>query len=1264
LNEEINRPFDLSKDWLARVMLIRLKAESHILVVTMHHIISDEWSLKVFFRELAEFYGAFVENVSVSLPELPVQYADFVTWEQNCVQRTHRAEHLSFWREHLCDAPPPLELPADSSRRAGFSIRGSRESLRLGEDLRVALDILAKQTRTTPFMVLLAAFKALLYRYTGQEDLCVATPFAGRNQIETEGLIGFFVNTLPLRTRAGGDLTFKEWLIRVRKVVLDACAHQDLPLEKLVQELEPERASGHMPYTNIMFALQDELLAGFRLPGISHELIEVSTSTSKFDLTLFVQQTGDGLVIRAEYSQELFDRRTVIRLLEHFKVLLCGIAADASQRLSQLPLLGAGERQLIIEGWNKTSSDYPRDFTIHEIFERQAALQPGAAAVKFGEESLTYAELNARADAFATKLREGAGVVPGTRVAVCLNPSVDLVVSLLAILKAGAAYVPLDPACPKEWLAFMLSDADVSVLLTESSLAQLLPQTEVQTLCIDPSGNANGIARRTSKRTDASHSVPLTGSSPLAYIIYTSGSTGRPKGVAVPHRAVNRLVLNSNYLQIESTDRIAQVSNLSFDAATLEIWGALMNGALLVGIDKSILLAPTAFADELRRQSITVMFLTSALFNQLATETPSAFASLRALIVGGDALDPKHIRAVLENHSPRCLINGYGPTENTTFTCCHLIERVPEGATTVPIGRPISNTQVFILDAQLNPVPVGVRGELFTGGDGLAVGYWNRPDLTAEKFIPNPFGGGRLYRTGDLARYRPDGTVEFLGRIDQQVKIRGFRVELEEIEANLEQHSDVRDAAVVVQEPCPGEKRLVAFIIQKLGKPVRVDALRRFLEGKLPPYMVPAAFVELEKLPLTPHGKLDREVLKSLKPPEDTGNHVAPRNSTETALAKIWQEVLGRNGFGVTENFFHLGGHSLLAVRLVANVERELGRRVSLASFLQGPTIAQMATSVRSEFPIDCEGHSKESSLVELQGQGSRPPLVLVHGAGGGMLWGYANLAHHLGADRPVYALTSQALAGKPEFETIEAMAASYVEVLRRTQPHGPYYLGGYCFGGDVAYEMARQLHASGAQIAFLGLLNSVPPNSSYARIPFNPVWGIRFLRNLVYWGNYVRQLKPEARRELFHWKLGILKKRLSSGVRGSNRLDIGDFVNLSALSPTERRLWETHIQALFDYQPEPFAGRVHLFRSPGHQVWCSMEPHYGWRGLAQGGVDVTIVPGAHERILEEPFVQTLAAELRKALDKRDPPPVAFARRAHFQPEDSDVLPSPQAVVS
>jgi amino acid adenylation domain-containing protein/FkbH-like protein len=1262
IRDEATRPFNLcGNEPLIRAMLLRTGPDECLVGTTMHHIVCDEWSLKVFYRELAAFYAAALLNEPAKLPELPIQYADYAVWQRQWLKGATLDEQLNFWTNHLAPPRAVTEITTDRARGSTPTFRGRTITRELAPHLKEGLARILRAKQSTSFMTLLAAFYALVHRYTGMDDVIVGTPIAGRNRAETEGLIGFFVNTLLLRASVAENPSFEELLGRVRAAALGAYAHQDVPFEKVVEALRLERSLDHLPLTKLMFAVQHREQPPALASGIEMELIDVDTETAKFDITFVLQESENGLTARVEYNSDLFEAATMWRMVEHYENLLEGIVENPARRISELPMIGEAERNQLLVQFNKTDAEYPRDASIQELFEARVEKKPDALAAAFDNESVTYGDLNRRANQLAHYLRSN-GVGRGTPVAICVERSVDMLAGFLGILKAGGAYVPLDPRYPKARLEYILTDTRAPVLIAQKHLLPNLPQTAAKTICLETE-------KAKILRESAENSSAICGGDDLAYIIYTSGSTGKPKGVAVPHRGVNRLVLNTNYIQLGESDRLGQISNISFDAATFEIWGALLNGGQLRGISAEIALSPADFAAQLREQGVTAMFLTSALFSQLS-EIPGVFETVRTVIAGGDALDPKAVRAVLSQKPPMRLVNGYGPTENTTFTCCCLLNGFPEEATNVPIGRPISNTQVFIVDKYRNPVPIGVPGELFTGGDGLAIGYWERPELNAEKFVTQQFDPSepprRLYRTGDLARFLPDGNVEFLGRIDNQVKIRGFRVEPGEIENALSQHPQVRECAVVALGTGAGQRKIAAYYAGKNKPGPSAPDLRRFLSERLPDYMVPSAFVSLDALPLTENGKVDRRALPdpSAHRPQGEKKYASPRDAVELELTRIWENVLGVQPVGIEDRFFDLGGHSLLAARVVAEIEKAFGKKLKLSVIFQAQTVEELAAIVRNETregDITCG-----TCAVTLQPKGTQTPLFFVHGAGGGMFWGYVNLSRRLGTEQPVYAFDARALDERGKFETIEEMAAQYVADLRRIQPRGPYQLGGYCFGGNVAFEMARQLQAQGEEISFLALLNCAPPNSKYFRISWTPLWGARFVRNLLYCMNSARQWTAEQRNGFLQWKWNRLKQRLSAmaGGAGESKQPAGNgLIDMASVPEGEREIWTRHIRALMNFRPRPFKGLVHLFRSASHPIFCSFAHDYGWGELAQGGVAVTVVPGAHERILEEPWVERLATEFKKVLTSRTasvqppaaaPAPAALASRpsAVMTPEE------------
>ncbi|MHC5738119.1 non-ribosomal peptide synthetase [Nostoc sp.] len=957
ITAEIEHPFDLSSGPLLRVILLVLSETEHILLLNMHHIICDDWSMGVLIRELGTLYAAFAQNQPSPLLELPLQYADFAHWQREWLQGEVLQTQLAYWREQLNDISI-LHLPTDKPRPAIQSYQGATQFLELPLKLIDALEKLSQQEGATLFMTLLAAFQTLLYRYTHQEDIALGSPIANRNRSEIEGIIGFFVNSLVLRSNLSGNPSFRELLGRVREVTLGAYSHQDLPFEKLVEELHPERNLSHHPLFQVVFGFQNAPMSALELPGLVPSFMNIDLKKTRFDLELHLWKCSedfrslwganweysDGLRGVMVYNTDLFDKATISRMVEHFKTLLSGIVANPEERIANLPLLSEAELHQVLVEWNNTQADYPQYKCIHQLFEEKVQQYPDSIAVNFANEQLTYQELNTRSNQLAHHLQK-IGVGSEVLVGICILQSIEMIIGLLGILKAGGAYVPLDPSYPQERLNFMLEDAQVSVLLTQENLLKHFEGFLKPIISIDKDWEIITQEKQENPKKDLN-------SDNLAYVIYTSGSTGKPKGVAVPHKAVNRLVCNTNYIKLLPSDKVAQASNVSFDAATFEIWGALLNGAQLVGISKDVTLSPHELALQLREKGIDVLFLTTALFQQIYRDVPQGFASLKYLLFGGETVDLRWIKKIIKNGAPKHLIHVYGPTENTTFSSYDYVKELPS-ATSLPIGRPITNTQIYILDPHLQLVPIGVTGELYIGGEGLAREYLNRPELTTKHFIPHPFSNNpktRLYKTGDLARYLPDGNIEFLGRIDNQVKIRGFRIELSEIEAVLNQYPAVRETVVLAVEDVPDGKYLVAYIVMKQEQIPMQDVqgfaslLRQFLKEKLPEYMVPRAYMVLESLPLTHNGKVDRRAL----PMPDTitfnkQDYVAPRSQVEELLAQIWAKVLGKEQVGIHDNFFELGGHSLLATVLTSRIRDTFQIDLPVRNLFEAPTVEQLS---------------------------------------------------------------------------------------------------------------------------------------------------------------------------------------------------------------------------------------------------------------------------------------------------------------------------------
>jgi amino acid adenylation domain-containing protein len=941
VDAEVRQPFDLATGLLCRFLALRAGDDDHILVVTVDHIIADGWSLAILMDEFACAYAALAGGVAPILPELRLQYADYAAWQNAWLTGETLDGQLHFWRELLAGAPESVELPIDRPRPRLKSFRGAVERFTIEPELTAILARAARESGATMFMTLLAGYMALLARYSSQDDLVVGTPVANRSPREVEPIVGFFANSLVLRCKLAGNPDFRSIVRGIRELMLDVAPHQSVPFEKLVEELRPHRNLNRTPLFNITFEFQEKPPVAMDLPGLVWTPVLRETGTAKFDLSMAMEYDGNALRGRIEYDSDLFLPSTITRLIEHFRTLLRSAMEDPGRRLYELDLMPEAERRTLLAAWNDTATQYPGDQTIQDLFERQAVRTPDAPAVADEQETLTYAELDDRGNRIAARLQE-MGVHHANFVALYMERSANLIAALLGTLKAGAAYVPLDPAFPPDRLAFMLRDSRAVALICEHASPEILPLSgSVPLLCLGscgtalPSCNAGG--------------SPPRSPHDFAYVIYTSGSTGAPKGVVVPHRAVVRLVCNTNYVDLGPGDVIAQSSNASFDAATFEIWGALLNGARSEIVSTDTVLAPARFHAQIVARSINTLWMTSGLFNQYCREIPHAFATVKHLLAGGDVLEPDSVDAVLAAAPPQRFLNCYGPTECTTFSTARLVENVDDRS--IPIGRPIANTRLYILDRFWRPVPLGVPGELYIGGDGLAIGYLGRPGLTSAAFIPDPFSGtpgARLYRTGDMVRYLTDGAVEFLGRIDSQVKLRGFRIELGEIETALQSHPSVSQAVVVVHQDDSGDKRLVAYLVPEPGEQPAIRDLRAFLAGSLPPYMIPAVYVTVDGMPLNPNGKVDRKRLPepaALRLAPDS-THASPRTPTEKLVAAIWSELLGIEDPGIHDNFFELGGHSLLATQMVSRLQQQFGWLAQVRTVFEHPTIAELSGAI------------------------------------------------------------------------------------------------------------------------------------------------------------------------------------------------------------------------------------------------------------------------------------------------------------------------------
>lgn len=982
--------FNLTEEPLLGAKLVQLTPTENVLLLTIHHIIFDGWSVNVFLQELPKIYSALVEHGQPNLPQINLQYVDFAVWQQQWLQGEVLESQLAYWQQKLAGIPELLELPTDRPRPAVQSFRGETQFFTIELDISEALVRLSQQQEVTLFMLLLTAFKVLLYRYTNQPDIVVGSTVANRQNPQIQEMIGFFANTLVLRTDLSDNPTFLELLQQVKKVVLEAYDHQELPFDKLVEALHPERNLSYSPLFQIDFSLEHEATSAINLKDLTINISNPETNhTAKFDLSLSLQKTDRGLTGGFEYSTDLFDAATIARMIGHWQTLLVGIVANPEQKLSDLPILTAIEKQKLLVEWNQTQQDYPQNVCIHQLFESQVEQTPDAIAVIFKDKQLTYRELNSKANQLAHHL-QALGVKPETLVGICVERSLEMIIGVLGILKAGGAYVPIDPAYPSECIAYMLDDSHLPILLTQQKLVASLQNHQAQVICLDSDWE------EISKGSELAPQSDVTPEN-LAYVIYTSGSTGKPKGVTIQHQSlVNYIHAVSIEYEIDKCDRILQFASISFDVSAEEIYTSLTSGATLMLRTDSMLDSTEQFLQKCIDWELTVLVLPTAYWHELtAFLSQEKFVlppSLRLVVIGGEQALTERWNTWLEYVGIQVrLLNNYGPTEATIGATIYDLSKTDPTLTHLPIGRPICNVQTYILDRYLQPVPVGVLGELHIGGVGLARGYLNRPDLTNEKFIPNPFSNDpnyRLYKTGDLVRYLPDGNIEYLGRIDNQVKIRGFRIELGEIEATLSQHPDVQEVAVICREDIPSNKRLVAYVVSNLihehipyhsecqleldgntitfhtedistggvglvGVPATDQrtlsgSLRDYLKQKLPDYMIPSAFVLMKALPLTPNGKIDRRTLRAPDSfhTEQEDKFVAPRTPAEAKLAAIWAEILGLKRIGINDNFFELGGHSLQAASLVSKLSGEMNLKVSVKLLFEHPTIAELAVAI------------------------------------------------------------------------------------------------------------------------------------------------------------------------------------------------------------------------------------------------------------------------------------------------------------------------------
>jgi amino acid adenylation domain-containing protein len=1232
--------FELSRGPLLRVQLLELEPDEHLFVLVLHHILFDGWSAGVFARELCALYQAFSTGEKPSLPEPSLQYVDYAVWQRAEYEGKGRGSDLTYWRQKLGGQLPVLRLPIYRPRPKQQSFRGADATFVYPGALAARLSELAQQRGCTLFMVMLAAFNVLLHRYTGDEDIVVGTLTANRERPELEALIGLFLNSLVLRTDLSGDPRFLELLDRVREVTLDAYAHQSVPVERLVEELRPQRDAGHPPLFQVLFVLQNGSTPALELGDLRLEPLPFETTASDVDLEVQFSMSDEGLLGRAIYNTDLLDAASISRFMGQLQTLLDAIVQAPDTRLSRLPLVTPAEREHLLEQSSGPASSFSMEQGLLARIEQHARTRPEHVAVVAADGGqLTYGELSEHSSRLAAHL-QALGVGPEVTVAVCLERSPQLLVALLAVLKAGGAYVPLDVDYPRERLEFMLQDSQARLLLTVRGWAGFLPESaSCPLVCMDelPSGASAPAAVRPLG--------PVHGEN-AAYLIYTSGSTGTPKGVVVRHQGLHNYALTAIHdYALSPADRVLQFASLSWDTSAEEIYPTLLAGATLVLRPRELPGSSSQFLEWCERQRLTLINLPTAFWHELAADLerrPQPLPpSLRVVVIGGEQASWTRVRAwqACMREGAR-LVNTYGCTEATAVsTLCELSRVEDAGQAEPPMGRPIGNVRTYVLDANGSPVPPGVPGELCLAGEGVARGYAGKAELTAERFVPDPFSpvpGARMYRTGDLAQVLPDGNLKYLGRRDAQVKVRGVRVELGEIEAVFSRLPGVAGAVIHGQVDGTGQKSLVAYVLAERGQALTPEALRQQAAHHLPSIMVPAHVVLLEEFPRTPSGKIDRRRL----PQPDMGSRsgeeaslAAPRDELEQRLVRCWQEVLGRPVVGTKDDFFELGGHSLLAVRLITRVEREFGRRLSLSTLLQGPTVERMAALLREP----ARGGAF-SVLVPLQPEGNAAPFFCIPGSGGNVLY-LRELALRLGRSQPVYGLQSVGLDGHtPPLTRIEDMATRYVEAILSIQPRGPYTLGGHSFGSHVAFEVAYQLEQLGHTVALVASFDNPAPFQSGQELPCAS-W------NEAQWTESIARLIER----MFGVEMNLPYEVLAGHDAPAQLELLLRRLQATGVLPPEAQVEQVRgfvqvfkANTLASYTPRgKLSAPVVLFRAEVFRredvdarvtdALCA-DPTWGWSQHTRGTVLVHTPPGDHLTMLSAPHVDALADALKQHL--------------------------------
>jgi len=1183
--DEARKTFDLESGPLLRLTLWRLTSSDHVLLVVAHRIVCDEASLAILLKQLAARYETCLSGKSQAWTKPALQYREFVA-RQSTISQTE----IEYWEQRLAGAPSHIDLFTDRPRPPEQAFDGAARTFSIEEPLLEQLRALGKCHDTTLFVTLFAAFNVLLSRYSRQEDLVVAITVPGRESPELEELVGPIENMILLRSDLSGGPTFSELLVRARDVAEKAFFHQDVPLEVLLDELDVERDLSRTPLVQVAFGLRQRPSESAWTAEITYSAFEVESGTERFDLSLDLLEARDALQAKLSYNTDLFEAATIARMSEQFQSLLTAFTLDPSRRIFAASPLPGPERHRVLVEFNATTSDYLRDLCLHDFFEQQVERTPEAIAVVCERERMTYSELNARANRLAHYLRKH-GVGPEVLVGICVERSPDMLVGILGILKAGGAYVPLDPAYPKERLAVILEDAKAPILLSQQKLAGLLPQHGARLIRLDADWHEIATEAPTNP-------VPNVKPNNLDYVLFTSGSTGRPKGVALEHRSAAIFVQWAR--EVFAPEELAGTlfsTSVCFDLSVFEIFVPLSTGGTVIIAQNALFLPKLPAASE-----VTLINTVPSAIAELV-RTGNIPASVRVVNLAGEALPSSLAQQIYQNTRVAKVYNLYGPTEGTTYSTYTLVPRGGE----VTIGQPLPGTQAYILDENRQPVPIGVPGELYLAGDGLARGYFGRDDLTAERFIPNPFAGhssGRMYLTGDLARFLPDGNIQYLGRIDNQVKIRGFRIELEEIESALMKHPSVHSAVVLAREDAPGEKRLVAYVVPS-GASVSIAFLKNLISERLPDYMIPGAFVEMTTLPLSPNGKINRRMLPEPDWSLSSGTEVVPpKDGLESTLLTIWQNVLGVTNIGVRDNFFDLGGHSLMAIRVLTDVEKAIGKEIPLSALFRGATVASLAQLIRENLPVS------DPVVMEIQrGENARLPFFAIVPPGEEAL-GYAMLARHMGPRQTVLKVQGQApiVVGRPyTAQEMQALAEEYIAAMRAVHRHGPYCLGGLCDGTHIAEQVVVGLEAQGEEVALFAIFDTWVLQHSQRR----------WLWKIHYFGQRLREM-----REL------NLAERLASYKRASENKVQNLVGNKPPRTDWQQAYWPEN------FSPPRFRAPVVLFKRPKQPFYYVNDPQMGWGKRSNGGVEIHEIDFPHLHILREPHVRVFGEQLAECVER------------------------------